>query len=277
LQRLLFLLVVAGASVACGGNSRKADSPGMARPSSEVKHSPTVGTPSTRAAVAGDVDAGRILDRARAALSEQWEESCMRRAMPAFEELWTHFAPMNLERIEQHLVESLRTLDEIGCGRTSAAARTWMYAGLVRAGENRDRQGAEQAFRQALRIDPATLLDEPLADEPTRSVWSRLQKELGADQGRGVHVPVREHAGLLQALREVAACASCSAARRVRAWILLGTWQALRGEIGAADSFREALALDPAAQLDDRVRPLAAREAMQTARTPNSSRSPGMH
>jgi hypothetical protein len=273
LERLLFLLVVAGAPVACGGNSRSADSPGTVRPSSEVKHSSTSRTPSNEhAAVTGDADADRVLDRARAALSEQWEESCGHRAMPAIEEVWSNYAPLNLERIEQSLLRSLRTLDEIGCGQTSAAARTWMYVGLVRAGKNGDRHGAEPAFREALRIDPATLLDEPLADEPARSTWSRLQKELGTERGARVHVPVRERAGLIQALREVAFCASCSVARRARGWIVLGTWQALRGQTAAADSFREALALDPAAELDDRVRPLAAREAMQTARTPSSSR-----
>jgi tetratricopeptide (TPR) repeat protein len=222
--------------------------------------------------VTSDADTERVLERAHVALLEQWEEWCVQRAMPAIEEVWNNYAPLNLEKIEQDLLKSLRNLEEIGCGTTIATARTWMYVGLVRAGENRDRPGAQQAFREALRIDPAISLDEPLADEATRSTWSRLSKELGSRRRARLHVPVREHAGLLQDLRKVGLCSSCSVAPRARAWILLGSWQALRREAGAVDSFREALALDPAAELDDRVRPPAAREAMQTARTPSSSK-----
>jgi len=58
-------------------------------------------------------------------------------------------------------------------------ARAWMYVGIVRGSGKQDIPGAQEAFQQALALDPNVKLDDALATPAVRQAFSAAAAALG--------------------------------------------------------------------------------------------------
>jgi hypothetical protein len=70
-------------------------------------------------------------------------------------------------------------------------ARAWMYVGIVRGSGKQDIPGAQEAFQQALALDPNVKLDDALATPAVRQAFSAAASALGqsAPSSKGSKLP----------------------------------------------------------------------------------------
>jgi hypothetical protein len=114
---------------------------------------------------------------------------------------------------------------------------------------------AEEAFREALRLDPTLTLQDPRV--PTEPTGPFQRARLAAvDEARASNSPWADPAGprLESRLEELTACRSCSSAARARAWIYLAALALLTADAEAAgEALDRALELDPSIRIDPDV------------------------
>lgn len=76
-------------------------------------------------------------------------------------------------------------------------ARAWMYVGIVRGSGKQDIAGAQEAFQQALALDPNVKLDDALATPAVRQAFSSAAAALGqaAAPSKGSKLPETQAGG----------------------------------------------------------------------------------
>ena len=76
-------------------------------------------------------------------------------------------------------------------------ARAWMYVGIVRGSGKQDIAGAQEAFQQALALDPNVKLDDALATPAVRQAFSSAAAALGqaAPAGKAGKLPETQAGG----------------------------------------------------------------------------------
>jgi hypothetical protein len=76
-------------------------------------------------------------------------------------------------------------------------ARAWMYVGIVRGSGKQDIPGAQEAFQQALALDPNVKLDDALATPAVRQAFSSAASALGqaAPPAKGGKLPETQGGG----------------------------------------------------------------------------------
>jgi hypothetical protein len=76
-------------------------------------------------------------------------------------------------------------------------AKAWMYVGIVRGSGKQDIPGAQEAFQQALALDPNVKLDDALATPAVRQAFSSAASALGqaAPPSKGSKLPETQAAG----------------------------------------------------------------------------------
>lgn len=76
-------------------------------------------------------------------------------------------------------------------------ARAWMYVGIVRGSGKQDIAGAQEAFQQALALDPNVKLDDALATPAVRQAFSSAAAALGqaAPPSKGNKLPETQAGG----------------------------------------------------------------------------------
>lgn len=81
-----------------------------------------------------------------------------------------HYLTTEFDAAENGLLELIQTCDA-SCSRADLA-HAWMYIGIVRGGGRQDRDGAKQAFEQALALDPKVQLDVRVVNPDTAAMFA---------------------------------------------------------------------------------------------------------
>ncbi|HVU02268.1 MAG TPA: hypothetical protein VHE30_10975 [Polyangiaceae bacterium] len=89
----------------------------------------------------------------------------------------THYLATEFDKAEALLKGVLEACED-RCS-PSVKARAWMYVGIVRGSGRQDVAGAQEAFQQALALDPQVKLDDALATPGVRQAFQQAAAALG--------------------------------------------------------------------------------------------------
>jgi hypothetical protein len=89
----------------------------------------------------------------------------------------THYLATEFDKAEALLKGVLEACED-RCS-PSVKGKAWMYVGIVRGSGKQDVAGAQDAFQQALALDPATKLDDALATPAVRQAFAAAGAALG--------------------------------------------------------------------------------------------------
>lgn len=89
----------------------------------------------------------------------------------------THYLATEFDKAEALLKGVLEACED-RCS-PNVKARSWMYIGVVRGSGRQDIPGAQEAFQQAIALDPAVKLDDALATPAVRAAFQAAGAALG--------------------------------------------------------------------------------------------------